>query len=41
VTIESKSGSLLQAAKELAEDRSERAKELKAEGRTVMGYFCS
>jgi len=41
VTIESKSGSLLQAAKELAEDRSERAQELKAEGRTVMGYFCS
>ncbi len=38
MTVKEKKG--LARAKELYQDRSQRAKELKAEGKKVMGYFC-
>ncbi|MDO9559150.1 MAG: 2-hydroxyacyl-CoA dehydratase family protein [Syntrophales bacterium] len=38
MTVKEKKG--LVRAKELYQDRSQRAKELKAEGKKVMGYFC-
>ena len=40
MTTKRKSGGL-EATKELAENRDRRARELKSEGRKVMGYFCS
>ncbi|MFC2039365.1 2-hydroxyacyl-CoA dehydratase subunit D, partial [Chloroflexota bacterium] len=41
MTVESRTGTSLEAAKRLAENRDTRANQLKSEGRRVMGYFCS
>lgn len=41
MTNERQSDGFLEAAKGLAQNRGDRARQLKAEGRKVMGYFCS